>query len=265
MLLRLKNVDVVFNDVVQVLHSVNLDVPEGAIVVLLGGNGAGKTTTLRAVSSLLEIQRGRVVSGEILFDGVDIANRDPSEVVRRGVVQVLEGRKVLSHLTVEQNLRLGAHLRADRKGVADDLERVFAYFPQLRGLSDQVAGYLSGGEMQMLLVARALMAKPRLLLLDEPTIGLAPFVVRELFDIFRRVNREENLTMLLVEQNARAAIGICDYGYVMENGRIVLHGEREKLEANEDVREFYFGLSLAKERRSFRDVKHYRRRKRWLG
>lgn len=264
-LLRLKNVDVVFNDVIQVLHSANLEVPEGGIVALLGANGAGKTTLLKAISSLLDVDNGRVTSGEIFFKELNIANADPCDTVRRGIVQVLEGRKVLSHLTVEQNLRLGAHLRTDKKIVGQEIERICENFPALKRRFRSVAGYLSGGEMQMLLLGRALLSRPKLLLLDEPSMGLAPLLVKEIFDQLVKINREEKLTILLVEQNAAFAIKICDYGYVMENGRIVLHGSKSELDANEDIREFYLGLSLTREKKSFRDVKHYKRRKRWLG
>lgn len=264
-LLQLKNVEVVFDNVIQVLRSANLDVPEGRIVALLGANGAGKTTTLKAVSGLLEVEKGRVTSGEILFGDRNIENIDPCETVRMGIVQVLEGRKVLSHLTVEQNLRLGAHFRKDREQVPRDMERICGYFPLLKKVYRRTAGYLSGGEMQMLMLGRALMARPRLLLLDEPSMGLAPLLVKEIFERLVQINREEGVTLLLVEQNAGSAIKICDYGYVMENGRIVLHGSRSELEANEDIREFYLGLSLTRQKKSFRDVKHYKRRKRWLG
>lgn len=263
--LTLTNVDVVYGGVIQVLRSANIEVPDGQVVVLLGSNGAGKTTLLRSVSGLLTAELGRVTAGEIRLDGHDLTNADPTDVFGRGVVQVLEGRKVLEHLTVEQNLRIGAHRRSDQKAVKRDLDRVFAYFPRLPELLGRTAGYLSGGEMQMLLLGRALMAQPRLLLLDEPSMGLAPKLVSQLFEVIGRINREEGLTVLIVEQNARAAIRVCHYGYVMEGGRIVLHGSREQLEKNQDVQEFYLGLSLSEERRNFRDVKHYRRRKRWLG
>lgn len=263
--LTLTNVDVVYGGVIQVLRSANIEVPDGQVVVLLGSNGAGKTTLLRSVSGLLTAELGRVTAGEIRLDGHDLTNADPTAVFGRGVVQVLEGRKVLEHLTVEQNLRIGAHRRSDQKAVKRDLDRVFAYFPRLPELLGRTAGYLSGGEMQMLLLGRALMAQPRLLLLDEPSMGLAPKLVSQLFEVIGRINREEGLTVLIVEQNARAAIRVCHYGYVMEGGRIVLHGSREQLEKNQDVQEFYLGLSLSEERRNFRDVKHYRRRKRWLG
>ena len=264
-LLELRNVDVVFDDIIQVLRSVNIEVQTGKITALLGGNGAGKTTTLKAISGLLSVEHGKVSKGQISFRGEDITNEDPVHVFRRGVVLVLEGRKVLAHLGVEQNLLIGGHHRPDRHGVREDIERVFTYFPRLRGLSNRVSGYLSGGEMQMLLVGRALVARPDLLMLDEPSMGLAPTISEELFATISAINREQGLTILLVEQNAQAAMALCDYGYIIENGRIVLHGSREKLSENEDVREFYLGLSLDNERRSFREVKHYKRRKRWLG
>ncbi len=264
-LLQLKNVEVAFNGVIQVLHSVNMEVPRGKIVVFLGGNGAGKTTTLKAISSLLAIDDGAVTGGGILFDGQEIANRDPAQTVRAGIVQVLEGRKVFGHLTVEQNLRLGLHLCSDRAIAERERERCLELFPALRGLLERQAGYLSGGEMQMLLVSRALLLQPRLLLLDEPSMGLAPLLVRQIFGALARINRERGLAMLLVEQNARAALEIADHAYIIENGRIVMHGAAADMRNNEDIREFYLGLSVGREKKSFRDVKHYKRRKRWLG
>ena len=263
--LTLSNVDVVYGGVIQVLRSANLDVPDGHMVVLLGSNGAGKTTTLRAISGLLQPELGRVTAGKVAFDGHDITNGDPSEIFGRGIVQVLEGRKVLGHLTVEQNLMVGAHRRTDQREVRRDFERVLEYFPRLPALLKRTAGYLSGGEMQMLLIGRAIMARPKLLMLDEPSMGLAPILVEQLFATIGRIKHEEGLTVLLVEQNARAAIGQCDYGYVMDSGRIVLHGTREQLTANQDVQEFYLGFSGAEGRNRFREIKHYRRRKRWLG
>lgn len=263
-LLELKNVDVVFDGVIQVLRSTNIELQAGKITALLGNNGAGKTTTLKAISGLLAVERGQVTDGQILFEGRDIANHDPVEVFRLGIVQVLEGRRVLAHLSVHQNLLLGGHTR-NRRDVIEDIERIFGYFPRLRSLSERTAGYLSGGEMQMLLLGRALVARPKLLMLDEPSMGLAPTIAEELFGIVAAINRSEGMTILLVEQNAHAAMELSDYGYVLENGRIVLHGPREKLKQNEDVQEFYLGLSVNSERRSFRDVKHYKRRKRWLG
>jgi branched-chain amino acid transport system ATP-binding protein len=264
-LLELRNVDAVFDGIIQVLRSVNIEVQTGKVTALLGGNGAGKTTTLKAISGLLSVEHGKVTEGQIRFRGEDITNEDPVRVFRRGVVQVLEGRKVLAHLSVEQNLLVGGHHRSDRQSVREDIERVFTYFPRLRGLSNRISGYLSGGEMQMLLVGRALVAGPELLMLDEPSMGLAPTISGELFAAISAINRERGLTIMLVEQNAQAAMALCDYAYIIENGRIVLHGSREKLSQNEDVREFYLGLSLDSERRSFREVKHYKRRKRWLG
>ncbi len=264
-MLTLANVDVVYGGVIQVLRSANLEVREGQMVVLLGANGAGKTTTLKAISGLLHADHGAVTAGRITFAGQDITHAEPSAIVQAGMVQVLEGRRVLEHLTVHQNLMVGAHLRRDRAAVKADLERVCDYFPALPGLMNRTAGYLSGGEMQMVLIGRALMARPRLLILDEPSMGLAPILTQQLFETIGRIKREEGLTVLLVEQNARAAISQCDYGYIMEGGRIVLHGSREELEGNQDVQEFYLGMGGGAERVSYRDVKHYRRRKRWLG
>ncbi len=263
-LLELRNVDVVFNGVIQVLRGASLTVPAGAVVALLGANGAGKTTALRAVSGLLATEQGRVTAGHIGYAGADITNADPCAIVARGLVQVLDGRRVLAHLSVAQNLRAGAHFRRDFDEPAE-LARVLGYFPALERLMRRTAGYLSGGEMQMLLVGRALMARPRLMLLDEPSMGLAPRIAQELFATIRRINRAEGMAILLVEQNAAAALEICDHGYVMETGRVVLHGDRAALLANEDMRAFYLGLSLTQARRSYREVKHYKRRKRWLG
>lgn len=264
-MLSLKNVDVIYGGVIQVLRSANIEVPAGQMVVLLGANGAGKSTTLKAISGLLHADHGAVTAGRIQFDGSDITHEDPARIFRRGLVQVLEGRRVLEHLTVQQNLMVGAHARSDRAEVRADLDKVFDYFPRLPELLKRTAGYLSGGEMQMLLVGRALMARPRLLMLDEPSMGLAPLLVQQLFDTIARIRRDEGLTILLVEQNASAAIAHCDYGYVMEGGRIVLHGSGDTLQSNQDVQEFYLGMSGSSERPSYREVKHYRRRKRWLG
>jgi branched-chain amino acid transport system ATP-binding protein len=264
-ILALRNVDVVFDGVIQVLRSLSLEVQPGQIVALMGGNGAGKTTTLKAASSLLAAERGVVASGQVLLLGADVTNADPGDVVLAGAVQVMEGRRVLQHLTVEQNLRVGAHFRNDKAEVSADMAEVFEYFPRLKDLIGRTAGFLSGGEMQMLLVGRALMARPSLLLLDEPSMGLAPKIVRELFERVAEVSARRGMAVLLVEQNARAALGIADYGYVMENGRIVLHGTRDELGSNEDIREFYLGLGGASGRRSYRETKHYKRRKRWLG
>lgn len=264
-MLTLANVDVVYGGVIQVLRSANLEVREGQMVVLLGANGAGKTTTLKAISGLLHADHGAVTAGRITLSGQDITHAGPAEIVSAGMVQVLEGRRVLDHLTVHQNLMVGAHLRSDRAAVKQDLEKVYDYFPALPNLLNRTAGYLSGGEMQMVLIGRALMARPKLLILDEPSMGLAPILTRQLFQTIGLIKREEGLTVLLVEQNARAAIAQCDYGYIMEGGRIVLHGTRDELQGNQDVQEFYLGLGASNERVSYRDVKHYRRRKRWLG
>ncbi len=262
-LLELNSVEVLYDDVILVLRGLSLEVGEGHIVALLGSNGAGKTTTLKAISGLLDVEDGEVTDGSIRFDGHEIHGRSPDRIVREGIFQVLEGRRVFEHLTVHENLLAGAHTRSERGRVPADLDRVYEYFSRLGERRQQQAGYLSGGEQQMLALGRALMARPRLMLLDEPSLGLAPLLVREIFEIIRRINEEEGTTILLVEQNARIALSIADYGYVMEGGRVVLEGSAEVLRENEDVREFYLGLSEIG-RRSYRDVKHYRRRKRWL-
>ncbi len=262
-LLELNNVEVLYDDVILVLRGLSLQVEEGRIAALLGSNGAGKTTTLKAISGLLGVENGEVSHGSIRFAGEDIKGQPPDRIVRRGIFQVVEGRHVFEHLTVQENLIAGAHTRGDRQNVTRDIDRVYDYFPRLGERRKQLAGYLSGGEQQMLALGRALMARPRLMLLDEPSLGLAPLLVEGIFEIIRRVNADEGTTILLVEQNARLALSIADYGYVMEGGRIVLEGTAEELTGNEDVREFYLGLNDVG-RRSYRDVKHYRRRKRWL-
>lgn len=233
-------------------------------MALLGGNGAGKTTTLKAISGLLTTELGEVTDGSIEFNDVRIDRKIPEEIARLGIIQVMEGRRVLEHLTVEENLRVGAYLRKNVATIKQDLDKVYEYFPRLKELKDRESGYLSGGEQQMLVIGRALMAKPRLMLLDEPSLGLAPILVKEIFDIIRRINKEEKTSILLVEQNARAALSLADNGYVMENGRIVLDGPANKLRENEDVKEFYLGLTGLGEKKSYREVKHYKRRKRWL-
>jgi branched-chain amino acid transport system ATP-binding protein len=263
-MLELANVEVRYDEVILVLKGLSMSVPAGKITALLGPNGAGKTTTLKAISGLLVPDDGRVSDGTIVFEGDEIQRMDAADIVRRGIFQVMEGRRVFEHLSVEENLLAGAYTRPDRDGVRPDLRRVFEYFPRLAERSRQHAGYLSGGEQQMLAVGRALMARPKLMLLDEPSLGLAPLLVRTIFDALRRINREEGTTILVVEQNARIALGIADVGYVMEGGRIVLEGSAEELRENADVREFYLGLTEVGRRRSYRDVKHYRRRKRWL-
>jgi branched-chain amino acid transport system ATP-binding protein len=234
------------------------------VFALLGANGAGKTTTLKAISGLLKTEDGRVTDGSIEFLGGRIDGLDPEQICRRGIVQVMEGRKVLETLTVEENLRIGGYVRRDPDGVQQDLRMIYDYFPVLVQRRHQLAGYLSGGEQQMLVIGRALMARPKLLLLDEPSLGLAPLLVREIFDIIRQINTERGMTLLLVEQNAQIALRIADYGFIMENGRIVLDGPADKLRGNADVREFYLGLSEAGRRKNFRDVKFYKRRKRWV-
>jgi branched-chain amino acid transport system ATP-binding protein len=263
-MLRVNNIEVVYMNVIQVLRGVSIDVGDGQIVTLLGANGAGKTTTLKAISGMLKTEEGEVTDGSIDFDGKRIDIYGPEDVAVMGISQVMEGRRVLEHLSVEENLFVGAYCRKDRAGVKRDVEMVFDYFPHIKRLRYRMSGYLSGGEQQMLVIGRALMARPKLMLLDEPSLGLAPLMVQEIYEIIQRINAEEKMAMLLVEQNARAALGIADYGYVMENGRVVLGGPAEKLRDNEDVREFYLGLSAVGSKKSYREVKHYRRRKRWL-
>ncbi len=263
-MLRLNNIQVVYSDVILVLKGLSLEVPDGQIVALLGANGAGKTTTLKAISGLLKTENGKVTDGSIEFMGRQIDGLDPEAICRLGIVQVMEGRKVLESLTVEENLKIGGYTRRDPEGVKTDMRMIYEYFPRLVERRHQLAGYLSGGEQQMLVIGRALMAKPRLLLLDEPSLGLAPLLVREIFEIIQKVNAERGTTFLLVEQNARIALGIAHYGYIMENGRIVLDGPAVKLRGNDDVREFYLGLSEAGHRKSFKDIKFYKRRKRWV-
>jgi branched-chain amino acid transport system ATP-binding protein len=263
-MLQVNNIEVVYMNVIQVLRGVSLEVGDGKIVALLGANGAGKTTTLKAISGLLKTEEGEVTGGSIDFDGKRIDRYGPEHIAAMGISQVMEGRRVLEHLSVEENLLVGAYRRKDRAGVKRDMEVVFDYFPRLKDLRRRTSGYLSGGEQQMLVIGRALMARPKLMLLDEPSLGLAPLLVQEIYEIIQKISAEQEMAILLVEQNARAALGIADYGYVMENGRIVLGGPAEKLKDNEDVKEFYMGLSAVGSRKSYREVKHYRRRKRWL-
>lgn len=263
-LLTVNNVEVIYDHVILVLKGVSLIIPEGGIVALLGANGAGKSTTLKAISNLLHVERGEVTKGSIEFLGTRIDRAEAAALVRRGIVQVMEGRRIFEHLTVEENLRTGAYTRRNSHAIGGDLERVYHYFPRLRERRSVKGGYVSGGEQQMLAIGRALMARPKLMLLDEPSMGLAPMLVQEIFDIVVRMNREEQVAILLAEQNAAMALRVVQYGYVMENGRIVLDGEAKMLRENEDVKEFYLGLTGVGQRRSYRDVKHYRRRKRWL-
>ncbi len=263
-LLVVNNIEVVYDHVILVLKGVSLAVPEGGVVALLGANGAGKTTTLKAVSNLLSVERGEVTKGTIELKGDDVAALSPTELVRRGVVQVMEGRHCFEHLTVEENLLTGAFTRKDGKAaIARDLDMVYGYFPRLRERRRAQAGYTSGGEQQMTAIGRALMARPKMILLDEPSMGLAPQLVEEIFEIVARLNAEAGVTFLLAEQNTNVALRYASYGYILESGRVVLDGDAAALRNNEDVKEFYLGLS-GSGRKSFRDIKSYKRRKRWL-
>ena len=263
-ILSVNNIEVLYDHVILVLKGVSLDVPKGGIVALLGANGAGKTTTLKAISNLLHSERGEVTKGAIVFDGEEVQARSPNELVRRGCVQVMEGRHCFGHLTIEENLLTGAFTRRDgNAAIRADLERVYGYFPRLKDRRDAMAGYTSGGEQQMCAVGRALMARPKMILLDEPSMGLAPQIVEEIFEIVETLNVKEGVSFLLAEQNTNMALKFARYGYILENGRVVLDGEAKALRENEDVKEFYLGVAEGK-RRSFRDVKHYKRRKRWL-
>ncbi|MGC8810858.1 MAG: ABC transporter ATP-binding protein [bacterium] len=263
-LLRVNNIEVVYEHVILVLKGVSLEVPPGGLVALLGANGAGKSTTLKAISNLLRAERGEVTKGLIEFQGERIDKKDAAELVRLGIVQVMEGRRKFEHLTVEDDLLTGAYSRRDFRDVKKDLEMVYSYFPRLAERRHIKTGYISGGEQQMVVIGRALMARPKLMLLDEPSMGLAPLLVQEIFDIIQRLNQEEKVALLLAEQNANMALQVARYGYIMENGRIVLDGESFVLRDNEDVKEFYLGLSELGTRKSYREVKHYKRRKRWL-
>ncbi|XUX01398.1 MAG: ABC transporter ATP-binding protein [Dehalogenimonas sp.] len=263
-MLKINNIEVAYLNVIRVLHGVSLSVPEGQIVTLLGANGAGKTTTLKAISGLLHVEEGEVTDGNIEWNGERIDKKNAEYIGRLGIVQALEGRRVFEHLTAEENLLVGAFHRKDRSEVKNDLEMVYSYFSRLRNLRNNTAGYLSGGEQQMVVIGRAMMAKPKLMMLDEPSLGLAPLMVDEIYSIIKRFNEEQKTSVLLVEQNVRIALSIAHYGYVMENGRVVLDGTADFLKNNEDVKEFYMGLSAVGKQKSYRDVKHYKRRKRWL-
>jgi branched-chain amino acid transport system ATP-binding protein len=263
-MLALNNIEVVYDGVILVLRGVSLAAREGTITTLLGANGAGKTTTLKAISGLLHSERGEVTKGTVELDGERLDRLPPHEVVRRGVCQVFEGRRVFENLTVEENLVAGAHTRREAQSVRAGIARVYDTFPVLKERRGQAAGYLSGGEQQMLVIGRALMSDPKVILLDEPSLGLAPLLVEEIFGIVARLRDEQGLTVLLVEQNAALALDIADHGYVMENGRIVLEGPAASLRENSDIKEFYLGLNEVGARKSYRDLKHYRRRKRWL-
>jgi branched-chain amino acid transport system ATP-binding protein len=263
-ILSISNIEVIYDHVILVLKGVSLEVLEGQIVALLGANGAGKTTTLKAISNLLRAERGEVTKGQILYRGQRIDKSNPSELVKRGICQVMEGRHCFQHLTVEENLLTGAYTRGYiGSGVNEELEKVYSYFPRLKERRHSQSGYTSGGEQQMTAIGRALMARPRMILLDEPSMGLAPQLVTEIFEIVKELNRKERVSILLAEQNTHIALRYADYGYILENGRVVMDGEGKSLADNEDVKEFYLGFSSAG-RKSFRDVKSYRRRKRWL-
>ncbi len=263
-LLGVNNIEVIYDHVILVLKGVSLEVPEGGIVALLGANGAGKTTTLKAVSNLLRAERGEVTKGTIVFEDQQVDKLTPNDLVKRGVIQVMEGRHCFEHLTVEENLLTGAYTRRDgRTAVQQDLEMVYGYFPRLKERRTSQAGYTSGGEQQMTAIGRALMSRPRMILLDEPSMGLAPQLVEEIFEIVKLLNEQQGVSILLAEQNTNIALRYAKYGYILENGRVVLDGTAEALRDNEDVKEFYLGLSSSG-RKSYRDVKHYKRRKRWL-
>jgi len=263
-LLEVNNIEVIYNHVILVLKGVSLSVPKGGIVALLGGNGAGKTTTLKAISGLLKSERGDITKGSVSYRGADLAGRDPADLVRSGVIQVMEGRHCFEHLTVEENLLTGAYTRKDGKGaIAADLEMVYDYFPRLKERRKSLAGYTSGGEQQMAAMGRALMSRPETVLLDEPSMGLAPQLVEQIFEIVKKINEEQGVTILLAEQNTNVALRYAHYGYILESGRVVMDGPAAELRENPDVKEFYLGMS-DEGRKSFRDVRSYRRRKRWL-
>lgn len=263
-MLTLNNIEVAYLNVVRVLHGISMFVEDGTVVALLGANGAGKTTTLKAISGLLRVEEGEVIDGSISFNDQRIDRKSAMEIGKLGIVQALEGRRVFGHLTAEENLLVGAHNRKDRRAIHDDLEMVYGYFSRLKHLRRNIAGYLSGGEQQMLVIGRAMMSAPKLMMLDEPSLGLAPLLVEEIYEIIKRFNTEQKISVLLVEQNVRIALSIAHRGYVMENGRVVLDGSADFLRNNEDVKEFYMGLSAVGTKKSYRSVKHYKRRKRWL-
>jgi branched-chain amino acid transport system ATP-binding protein len=265
MLLDIQNIEVRYSGVILVLKGVSLQVPEGKIVALLGANGAGKSTCLKAVSGILATELGRVTDGAVYFQEERIENDNPQTVVEKGIVHVIEGRAIFEHLTVEENLKVGAYRRHNSADIKRDLERVYEYFPKLKDLKHKTSGYLSGGEQQMMVIGRALMSSPKLMLIDEASLGLAPLLVEDIFRIIQTINTENKTSILLVEQNAAVALDIAHFGYVMENGRIVLEGTSESLRNNEDVKEFYLGLTGVGTKKSYRDIKHYKRRKRWMG
>lgn len=263
-ILKLNNVEVMYHEVILVLKGISIDVPYGGIVALLGANGAGKSTTLKSISGLLKHEDGEVTDGSIEFMGEKIHHLHAEEIAKRGIFQIIEGRRVFEHLTVEENLKVGAHLRARGSAMKERLEMVYRYFPRLVERRNVMAGFISGGEQQMAVIGRALMAQPKLMLFDEPSMGLAPLLIKEIFEIVTQLNRDEKIPLLLVEQNVKLALTVAPYAYVLENGRLVMHDTSEKLKENPDIRDFYLGLSDIGERKSFRQVKHYKRRKRWL-
>lgn len=263
-ILAVNNIEVIYDHVILVLKGVSLDVPKGGIVALLGANGAGKTTTLKAISNLLQSERGEVTKGSIIFEGKEVQDRSPNELVRSGCVQVMEGRHCFGHLTIEENLLTGAFTRKDgRAAIARDMEAIYQYFPRLKDRRQSMAGYTSGGEQQMCAIGRAMMSRPKMILLDEPSMGLAPQIVEEIFGIVQSLNDKEGVSFLLAEQNTYMALKFARYGYILENGRVVMDGDAKSLIENEDVKEFYLGIADGK-RKSFREGKHYKRRKRWL-
>jgi branched-chain amino acid transport system ATP-binding protein len=262
-MLTINNIEIAYMNVVQVIHGVSFEVGDGKIVALLGANGSGKTTIIKAITGLLKGEEGNITTGSISFNGKRIDGLGPEQIAAMKISQVMEGRRVLAHLSVEDNLAVGSYLRKDREGIKKDLEMVYKYFPIIKERRRQLSGFLSGGEQQMLVIGRALMASPKLMLLDEPSLGLAPLMVQEIYKIIKRINEEQKVSILVVEQNARAALSIADQGHIMENGKIVLSGTGEKLSRDENVREFYMGLSTSGEKKSYRDIKHYRLKKRW--
>ncbi len=264
MILKINNIEVKYHEVILVIKGVSIDVPVGGIVALLGANGAGKSTTLKAISGLLKHEDGEVSDGSIEFLGQRIDKMGAEKIAKMGIVQVIEGRRVFEHLSVEQNLRVGAHMRKFGRSIKDGLEMVYNYFPRLLEKRAETAGFISGGEQQMTVVGRALMTNPKLILLDEPSMGLAPMLIHEIFNIITRLNHEEQISILLVEQNAKLALNVAPHAYVMENGRIVMDDTAEKLKNNQDIKDFYLGMTDFGGRKSFRDVKHYKRRKRWI-
>ncbi len=264
LILNVSNIEVIYDHVILVLKGVSLVVPRGGIVAILGANGAGKTTTLKAISNLLHAERGEVTKGSIVFEGEEVQARSPNELVRRGCIQVMEGRHCFGHLTIEENLLTGAFTRRDGKAaIRDDMDKIYAYFPRLKERRHAMSGYTSGGEQQMCAIGRALMSRPKMVLLDEPSMGLAPQIVEQIFEIVRDINAREGVSFLVAEQNTNMALRYATFGYIMETGRIVMDGDAKALRENEDVKEFYLGVSEG-DKKSFRDVKSYKRRKRWL-